>query len=255
MAIVRKVNDNKKTLRAILNAVLAIALAEAEGSVRIDIVFDVYKDVSIKNAERQSRSNSVEAIVYKTLFLSQVVQQWDSSKACPVNKDNLIRFIASEWRKENSLCRTTEHVMKSASKSWVIRLSLYQNLSPHKQKQIPTWCCIWPTYPSMISPVQSLPSLMQMWLACVLLTTRNSLCPCSKSVVQKQEWSMLIYSFHRQCIREKCMGSTPWDACNYRMWQSKQFCWERKIVCISISEEECFISRTFCQVWTLLGVQ
>ena len=34
-----------------------------------------------------------------------------------------------------------------------------------------------------------------------------------------------------------------------------QFCWERKIVCISISEEERFIPRTFCQVWPLLGVQ
>ena len=41
MAIVQKVNGNKKTLRAISNAVLAIALAEAEGSVSIDIVFDV----------------------------------------------------------------------------------------------------------------------------------------------------------------------------------------------------------------------
>ena len=69
-------------------------------------MFDVYKDVSIKNAERQSRSNSVEAIVYKTLFPSQVVQQWDSFKASPVNKSNLIRFITSEWRKENTLCRT-----------------------------------------------------------------------------------------------------------------------------------------------------
>ena len=63
MAIVRKVNGNKKTLRAISNAVLAIALAEAEGSVCIDIVFDVYKDVPINNAKRQSRSNSVEVIV------------------------------------------------------------------------------------------------------------------------------------------------------------------------------------------------
>ena len=137
IAIVRKVNGNKKTLRAISNAVLAIALAEAEGSVCIDIVFDVYKDVSIKNAERQSRLNSVEAIVYKTLFPRQVVQQWDSFKASPVNKANIIRFIASEWRKENSLCRTTEHVTMSVSKSLVIRLSLYQNLSPHKKKQIP----------------------------------------------------------------------------------------------------------------------
>ena len=48
MAIVRKVNGNKKTLRAVSNAVLAIALAEAEGNVHTDIVFGVYKDVSIK---------------------------------------------------------------------------------------------------------------------------------------------------------------------------------------------------------------
>ena len=36
---------------------------------------------------------------------------------------------------------------------------------------------------------------------------------------------------------------------------SKQFCWERKIVCILISEEERFIPRTFCKVWPLLGIQ
>ena len=43
--------------------------------------------------------------------------------------------------------------------------------------------------------------------------------------------------------------SIPWNACNYRMWHSKQLCLETKIVCISISEEERFIPRTFCQVW------
>ena len=85
---------------------LAIALSEAEGSVRIDIVFDVYKGVSIKNAECQKRSNSVEVILYKPLFPGQVVQQWDSFKASSVNKANLIRFIALEWKMENSLSRT-----------------------------------------------------------------------------------------------------------------------------------------------------
>ena len=38
--IVQKVNGNKKTMRAISNAVLAIALSEAEGSVSTDIVFE-----------------------------------------------------------------------------------------------------------------------------------------------------------------------------------------------------------------------
>ena len=48
MAIVQKVNGNKKTMRAIANAVLDIALSEAEGSACIDIVFDVYQDVPLK---------------------------------------------------------------------------------------------------------------------------------------------------------------------------------------------------------------
>ena len=47
-------NGNKQTVRAISNAVLAIALSEAEGSVSTDIVFDVYKDMSIKNGEQQT---------------------------------------------------------------------------------------------------------------------------------------------------------------------------------------------------------
>ena len=96
MAIVQKVNGKKKTTRAISNAVMTIAFSEAEGSVSTDIVFDVYKDMSIKNAERQKRSNSVEVILYNTRFPGQVVQQWDSFKASSVNKANLIRFIASE---------------------------------------------------------------------------------------------------------------------------------------------------------------
>ena len=114
MAIVQ-VNGNKKTLRAISNAVLAIALAEAEGSVRIDIVFDVYKDVSIKNAERQSRSNSVEEIVYKTIFPSQVVQQWDSFKGSShQNGERKTACAEPNWESTTLLCLS--HVMKSVSK-------------------------------------------------------------------------------------------------------------------------------------------
>ena len=41
-----------------------------------------------------------------TLCLIQVVPQRDSFKASPVNKANRIRFITSEGRKENSLCKT-----------------------------------------------------------------------------------------------------------------------------------------------------
>ena len=39
-------------------------------------------------------------------FVIVVVIHNDSFKASSVNKANLVMFIASEWRKENSLCRT-----------------------------------------------------------------------------------------------------------------------------------------------------
>ena len=189
-------------MRAISNAVLDIALSEAEGSIRIDIVFDVYKDVSIKNTEQQKRSNSVEVILYKTLFPSQVVQQWDSFKASSVNKANLIRFIASEWSGEwktvyvgpnwesaTLLCLSRDEQCFRIMSNMV---ELVPELESSQEEADTAWCFIWPTYLSMISPVQSLPVLMQVWLSCALLTTINSLCPCSKSVVQKLEWSMLI---------------------------------------------------------------
>ena len=74
MTIVQKVNGNKNTMRAISNAVLVIAFSEAEGSVSTDIVSNVYKDMSVKNAEQQKRSKNVKAILYKILFPGQVVQ-------------------------------------------------------------------------------------------------------------------------------------------------------------------------------------
>ena len=50
-------------------------LHEREGGKRVDVVFDVYKDISIKSAERELRGES-GAITFKNLAAGQKVKQF-----------------------------------------------------------------------------------------------------------------------------------------------------------------------------------
>ena len=52
MAIVHMVKGEKKTLGEIASLVSLKAVHEASNSIRLDIVFDVYKENSIKNTEQ-----------------------------------------------------------------------------------------------------------------------------------------------------------------------------------------------------------
>ena len=52
MSLVQKAHGKNKTFGELSEALLVSALCAGSGSYRIDVVFDVYKDVSIKNAER-----------------------------------------------------------------------------------------------------------------------------------------------------------------------------------------------------------
>ena len=43
---------------------------------RIDIVFDIYKDISIKNAERSERATGLKEITYQNILPSYQVKNW-----------------------------------------------------------------------------------------------------------------------------------------------------------------------------------
>ena len=45
----------KKTFKEITEMLLAMALREGGGSTRIDVAFDNYREISIKNLEREKR--------------------------------------------------------------------------------------------------------------------------------------------------------------------------------------------------------
>ena len=58
----------------------------SSNSNRIDVVFDVYRDVSIKNAERSKRSSRQEGVRYKNILPSYQVKSWNKFLSVSSNK-------------------------------------------------------------------------------------------------------------------------------------------------------------------------
>ena len=55
MAMVQRLKEDQKTFKEITEMLLAMALREGGSSTRIDVVFDYYREISIKNLEREKR--------------------------------------------------------------------------------------------------------------------------------------------------------------------------------------------------------
>ena len=99
MAMVQRLKGDQKTFREVADMLLAMALREGAGSARIDAVFDDYRKVSIKNAEREKRGAEM-GNEYRSIRPDHRVQQWRRFLSNPENKKQLIHFIVNEWRKE-----------------------------------------------------------------------------------------------------------------------------------------------------------
>ncbi|KAG0710452.1 hypothetical protein GWK47_022750 [Chionoecetes opilio] len=65
---------------------------------RIDVVFDVYKETSIKDAERANRSAGT-GIHFKNIQPGHNIQQWRKLLGSSSNKASLIKFLVEEWKK------------------------------------------------------------------------------------------------------------------------------------------------------------
>ena len=77
--------------------IFASALKGGAGSDRIDMIFDVYKDISIKNAERQERSDS--GVLLGNILAGQKILRWRSILGCSSAKTAVIKFLCDEWKK------------------------------------------------------------------------------------------------------------------------------------------------------------
>ena len=84
MALVQKLNGGDKTFAEMANQVLSAAPSEGSQSTRIDVAFEVYDEVSIKQMERVNRG-----AVFRTQVKQIVAGHNDY-------KENLITFL-KEW--------------------------------------------------------------------------------------------------------------------------------------------------------------
>ena len=72
-------------------------LSDGRGSTRIDAVFDIYQEKSIKTAERAER-NSKLGIVFSQIQPGHRIQNWKRILASTKTKAKLTKFMAENWK-------------------------------------------------------------------------------------------------------------------------------------------------------------
>ena len=70
---------------------------EAGPCLRIDVVFDTYRELSIKNAERMRRIPG-EAQPVRNIMAAHPVRKWKQFLSNSSNKIELIKFLVGEWK-------------------------------------------------------------------------------------------------------------------------------------------------------------
>ena len=106
MSLVQKlsVGGGQTTFAMVASSLLTKVLHEGSQSNRIDVVFDTYRDMSIKNAERTMRGE-VAGVQLSHISSTQLVKQWRKFLSEVKNKTSLIKFISREWREEDCMRR------------------------------------------------------------------------------------------------------------------------------------------------------
>ena len=97
--LVQRLKGDGNTFAEIADALMAMVLREGASSKQIDVVFDVYRETSIKNTERERRGYQA-GNEYRNLQPDHRVRQWRKFLSNPQNKKQLIGFINEEWKKE-----------------------------------------------------------------------------------------------------------------------------------------------------------
>ena len=87
-------------------------LVTSTGSRRVDVVFDVYREVSIKNVERLKRASTSDGLQYKNILPAYTVKSWNKlwkwkTEAFRGRLGNRIMYVTTEdqcWRLEAATC-------------------------------------------------------------------------------------------------------------------------------------------------------
>ena len=91
---------NKTFVQCAMHLLSRILVAGKKASC-INVVFDDYRSVSIKNVELDRRSSG-DQLLHKNIVSSALIKQWPLFLYCNDNKNALIAFLISEWKEETN---------------------------------------------------------------------------------------------------------------------------------------------------------
>ena len=105
---------------------MSLVLHDGSHSHRIDVVFDVYRETSIKTAERCNRGSST-ATQHRNIAGDHNIQQWTRFLRSSCTKSSLIKFVLEQWKlpkyrekpHDKSLYVTCEVCYKMTKDDWV----------------------------------------------------------------------------------------------------------------------------------------
>lgn len=99
MCLPQKLHGENTTFADLSSQAFDIAMRNGDDSGRLDVVFDVYKDSSIKTAERMLRG-SEEGVMFSTIMPGHRIKQWRRILSCASSKGKLIDFIAHDCQRD-----------------------------------------------------------------------------------------------------------------------------------------------------------
>ena len=97
MSIVQKTHGENHTFAELAKMVLASCLHAGSNSERVDIVFDTYREKSIKNAERSKRG-SYQGVVFNVIMPAHTIKNWRRLLSCSASKTKLLNFLVETWK-------------------------------------------------------------------------------------------------------------------------------------------------------------
>ena len=97
MAFVRQIKVNDLTYRQFAESLLKYIVKCAGTATRIDVVFDVYIENSIKDVERARRSSG--ELLVKQIVPTSPIKQWSQLLSSGDLKNKLNKFLGEEWQR------------------------------------------------------------------------------------------------------------------------------------------------------------
>jgi len=97
MAAIHRLPLTLSTFGEAADTLLRMILRDAGDSNRVDVIFDDYRDISIKGCERERRSTQMST-QYSNLQAGHKVQQWKKFLSSSTNKAQFLQFVFNEWQ-------------------------------------------------------------------------------------------------------------------------------------------------------------